>query len=318
MGRKRLNVAKKRVLKQAANKNLSFVVQSLPELKQELLENPAQRKGKNAKSEKPIDLQWEPSSSEMIMVPEYNFESNVGAEEIDMVEPTSSAPPPQATRTYSRKKSIEQLLQEWETVPCASNNGIPENSIQIVHVEQLYDKGNGACGSSPEVVIVNTQSECSCGKLDEVENYKKLSESLQKEKDALLLRNAQLEAQNAKLLDSLTSKLLPTPEKPFKEEEGFLDCETLQRLSHEAGDKDYLFVKFLMMQLFPDGFVGRSVTGRRSNNPSGRPKKKDAVCPVENTHDTGDGEATGDETEGETAKVPLDPVKVRWIKSMNT
>ncbi|XP_065095793.1 uncharacterized protein LOC135717591 [Ochlerotatus camptorhynchus] len=131
--------------------------------------------------------------------------------------------------------------------------------------------------------------ECSCGKLVEVEKYKQLLESLQKEKDALLLRNAQLEAQNAKLLDSLTSKLLPTPEKPFKEDEGFLDCETLQRLSHEAGDKDYLFVKFLIMQLFP-------------------------VCPADNAHDTGDGEATGDETEGETAKVPLDPVRVRWIK----
>lgn len=154
--------------------------------------------------------------------------------------------------------------------------------------------------------------ECSCRKSDEVEKYKKLSESLQKEKDALVVRNATLESQNAKLLDSLTSKLLPTPEKPFKEEEGFLDCEGLLRMSHEAGSKDYLFLKFLMMKLFPEG---RSVTGRESNNPSVRPKKKEASCPDDTPQDT--NEATDNEPAKGTAKIPLDPVKVKWIKSMN-
>lgn len=151
---------------------------------------------------------------------------------------------------------------------------------------------------------------CSCGKFEELEKYIKLSECLQKEKETLLLKNAKLEAQNAKLQDSLTSKLLPTPDKPFKEEEeGFLDSETLQRMSHEASDKDYLFLKFVMMKLFPEGFVGRAVTGRTSNNPSGRRKK------------IGGGvsdDLTGNGTAKETFKVPLDPVKVKWIKSKYT
>lgn len=159
-------------------------------------------------------------------------------------------------------------------------------------------------------VFYSFTAECSCGKSDEVEKYKKLSESLQKDKDALLSWTAQLESQNAKLQDSLTSKLLPTPEIPFKVEEGFLDCETLVRMSHEAGSKDYLFIKFAMMKLFPEGLVGRSVTGRVSNNPSGRPKKKDAPGPDATPQSTNEKSGTG------TAKIPLDPVKVKWIKSM--
>ncbi|XP_021708259.1 uncharacterized protein LOC110678921 [Aedes aegypti] len=259
-------------------------------------------------------MKTEPPMANMVLIPSYNFDHCSDIEDAEMRDLSM-----QVTRTYSRKKSIEELLEEWETAPgtvpaasvaetfpVASVGGVMDTSIRIVHMEPLHSQNNGSCGSSADVIIMDPRAGCSCGnKNDEVEKYKALAQTLQKEKDALMLKNAELEARNANLQDSLTSKLLPTPEVPFQEEEGFLDSATMLQLSNEAGSKDYLFVKFLMMRLFPEGLVGRTVTGRTSNNPPGRPKKKnDGFHQDENVP----------RPARDTAKVPLDPVKVKWIK----
>ncbi|XP_062535423.1 uncharacterized protein LOC134204659 [Armigeres subalbatus] len=246
----------------------------------------------------------------MITLSEQNFDFYSNSEEVDAEMSQTSVVPTLGPllHTYGRRRSIEQLLQDWETVPSVSDINVDDNTIKIVRIESLNENANPLCASSPGVVVMDAQSGCSCGKSDEVEKHKASMESLRRERDALLLENAQLKAQYTRLLDSLTSKLLPRPEKPFyEEEEEFLDCEVLIRLSHEAGDSDYLFLKFLMMKLFPDGLVGRSVTGRPSNNPPGRPKKSD-MGSSENMP------SMNHEVNRETGKIQLDPVKVKWIK----
>lgn len=55
-------------------------------------------------------------------------------------------------------------------------------------------------------------NKCSCVQAEDFETYKTLSESLKKENEMLLLKNTELEAQNAKLLESLTTKLQEKPE----------------------------------------------------------------------------------------------------------
>lgn len=133
------------------------------------------------------------------------------------------------------------------------------------------------------------------------------------------MKNDKLEAKNGLLLESLTSKLLPVPEKPFVEEEGFYDCETLKKMSHEAGDSDYSFVKFLMLRFWPEGFAGRSVTGRSSNNPSGRPKKPkgdQTTSQAENESSQDTCEATGSQTKRRIERVPLEEARVQYIASM--
>lgn len=134
-------------------------------------------------------------------------------------------------------------------------------------------------------------------------------------KDKILKSNAELTALNAKLQSALTSKLLPQPEAPFKDVKGdFLDAETIRLLSTEA-ETDYLFIKFLMMRLWPEGFIGRSVTGRRSNNPCGRSKAP------KSTNESGDSEhgpgpsnaiSFAENAEGES-KRPLEKDKVDFI-----
>ncbi|XP_062540816.1 uncharacterized protein LOC134208880 [Armigeres subalbatus] len=179
-------------------------------------------------------------------------------------------------RTYCRRRTIDDLMADWD---------IETQNIPIVMEKSLEEL---ATSDSSE------RHGCSCGMAEQAKKYKALYESLlkekvsndgdhhessdtsenakKKEKHKLTAENAKLAAQNAKLQEALTSKLLPEPEAPFKNVTGnFLDPDLLRQLSIEA-ETDYLFVKFVMLRLWPDGFFGRSVTGRPSNNPSGRSK----------------------------------------------
>ncbi|EAT44229.1 AAEL004395-PA [Aedes aegypti] len=75
---------------------------------------------------------------------------------------------------------------------------------------------------------------------------------------------------------ALMSKLLPSTHKPFENVEGFPDCpsaDKIAKMSVVAKDSDYVFIKLLMYAIWPDGFMGKSVTARTSNNPKGRGKK---------------------------------------------
>ncbi|XP_055598353.1 uncharacterized protein LOC129747949 [Uranotaenia lowii] len=114
---------------------------------------------------------------------------------------------------------------------------------------------------------------------------KKVDDLMQKlhEKDAEMksLRQANMNLQRA-----LVSKLIANPDEPFKDHCGIIGVERIKRFNEEAGDSDYLFVKFLMNALWPEGFRGRSISGRPSNNPSGLKKSTDRDQSVQHTQTT--------------------------------
>lgn len=75
------------------------------------------------------------------------------------------------------------------------------------------------------------------------------------------------------------------------------------KASVTANDSDYIFVKELMVKLWPTGCGNATVTGRKSNNPSG----------ISRNNVGGNTEAA------EEPDVPkLDPVKVDYIKGMRS
>lgn len=96
-------------------------------------------------------------------VPTYNFDHHSDDEDVDMSE-KPPLPTSQITRTYRRKKSVDQLLQDWETTtaPCEPSCSNPGPSIQIVHIESLYEQTNEAAGSAvneaADIVILNPQT----------------------------------------------------------------------------------------------------------------------------------------------------------------
>lgn len=118
---------------------------------------------------------------------------------------------------------------------------------------------------------------CECHCLREINDMKTEKEKLLKKVDALKSQLSQANETNLRMQMALSSSLLPTPSKPFKEMDGFPTNDMLLAWSVEARDSDYLFVKFVMMHLWPDGLANRSLTGRVSNNPKGRPRKTNPV-----------------------------------------
>ncbi|XP_062553997.1 uncharacterized protein LOC134219288 [Armigeres subalbatus] len=339
MARKRTTAAKKRVLRSATNKNIQFLVDKLPELKKPDATAASIHPKKKVKfvQSSSIDLEDDTTIHTHTLPNKINNISSAGSDtDSDQGWNGSPALPSSKPliRTYRRRITIDQLMEDWEIDDQGNLDGDDmRTDLQELPVSTREDFGTVGC---------------TCGKAEEAEKYKKLYESLRKavlenkqiegthndsgtqvqdEKHTTLIKdNAKLTAQNAKLQEALTSKLLPQPEVPFKDVDGdFLDADTIRQLSVEA-DTDYLFVKFLMMRLWPEGFVGRSVTGRPSNNPSGRSKLA-KTAPNENaTHQT---ESNGIENftektpntidnfgeKTQTSKRPLEKEKVEFVLS---
>ncbi|XP_055544675.1 uncharacterized protein LOC129729852 isoform X2 [Wyeomyia smithii] len=83
-----------------------------------------------------------------------------------------------------------------------------------------------------------------------------------------------------RLTDILNSKVCGEPtENVFTEVPGFPDRTTLKRFS-EAATSDFVFVKLMMKGLWPNGLKNKSVIGRASNNPYGRPSRKRPLNPL--------------------------------------
>ncbi|XP_062558422.1 uncharacterized protein LOC134223287 [Armigeres subalbatus] len=292
MGRKKTTAAKKRVLRSATNNNIAFVVETLPELKE-----PA--KPSAEKIAKLVD-------------PKIGLDSYLEGTGTDTDEdylPEMPTPKKPLIRTYCRRRTIDDLMADWDIETqniCTYSDGKEFGRISYFRQQR-----------APWMLLWNGRDHHEPS--DTSENAKK------KEKHKLTAENAKLAAQNAKLQEALTSKLLPEPEVPFKNVTGnFLDPDLLRQLSIEA-ETDYLFVKFVMLRLWPDGFFGRSVTGRPSNNPSGRSKPTktsqngtvnegttcDAGSSIENTACRGENM----ENATQAPKQPLEKEKVEFVFS---
>lgn len=112
----------------------------------------------------------------------------------------------------------------------------------------------------------------------------------------LKAENDKLHSLNMKLQEALLDK--PGGDN-FKELPGFPDKALLLNISQAAGESDYIFVKQLVLLLWPNGIGNATVSGRQSNNPSGKRKtpSREKTTPVETTPTT-----------------KLDPEKVAYIK----
>lgn len=73
------------------------------------------------------------------------------------------------------------------------------------------------------------------------------------------------------LSEALSTKVIGRPnESLFTEIPGYPGREQLQKYSAAGYKSDYVFIKLLMVEIWPEGLAGRSVTGRISTNPYGR------------------------------------------------
>ncbi|XP_065088310.1 uncharacterized protein LOC135709827 [Ochlerotatus camptorhynchus] len=106
--------------------------------------------------------------------------------------------------------------------------------------------------------------------------------------------NCKLRHLNMKLQESLVEKPMGLS---FSDIPGYPNSNWLLRVSQDAHESDYLFVKELLFSLFPRGVGNATVTGRCSNNPRGRSKK--APEPNQNIKTV----------------VQMDPEKVKYMKA---
>lgn len=142
---------------------------------------------------------------------------------------------------------------------------------------------------------------------------------LRKQNKCLKKRNSHLQESHARLQHALVSKLLPSTDKPFEKVVGFLGCpsaDKILRMSVVAKDSDYVFVKLLTNDIWPEGLAGRKVTARTSNNPKGRGKKRQQPTDDDAGPDNNavlDDEPT-DATDNTTSvRIPLEENKVKFV-----
>lgn len=171
-------------------------------------------------------------------------------------------------------------------------------------------------------------SDC-CGAAAENASLKQQNRKLKRRNEFLTKRNIRLERAHDRLQQCLTSKLLPSTNKPFEDIEGVEGCPPADRIfkmSMLARDSDYIFIKLLMNAIWPDGFAGRSVTGRYSNNPKGRRKKSvpegqtaNQTEPTEDGLEDGledgpeDGSEDGQDKMARPEREGLEPDKVKFV-----
>ncbi|XP_062698537.1 uncharacterized protein LOC134284168 [Aedes albopictus] len=181
---------------------------------------------------------------------------------------------------------------------------------------QAVEHISGASESDDDVCLENyapqmNQKECSCGLADENETLRlkvaSLENKIKLRAAALRKKLDVLDNSNNRLQRALTSKLLPPSREPFTSIEGFPSVQTLLKMSIEAKDSDYLFVKFLMNALWVDGFVGRCLSERTSNNPKGRPSNK-----LLETQSNGD--CPTNENSGPASRIPLERTRVEYVR----
>ncbi|XP_065072521.1 uncharacterized protein LOC135696911 [Ochlerotatus camptorhynchus] len=245
MARKRTTASKKRVLQLSNERNSEFLLNEIPE---------------SRKSSRSCMLSGEPDSKKPSLSKGMQNDVKSGEDE------------PQPGPSKPRESRVEQTATDFEET---SGESDIENDLYGCNDDdddELEETMNGL--TSDQQMKIN--SECSCDLTEEVAKLKAENHKFRKQNNFLKKRKINLERSHSKLQQALVSKLLPSTHKPFKKINGFSECPTadmILKMSMVAKDSDYIFVKLLMYAIWPEGFAGRSVTGRTSNNPKGRGKK---------------------------------------------
>ncbi|XP_055529435.1 uncharacterized protein LOC129721185 [Wyeomyia smithii] len=143
--------------------------------------------------------------------------------------------------------------------------------------------------------------ECTCGQQKEINEIIKENKRL---KDAIhkvraKYSDATMRCRNLSDVH-VSAEVVGLQHKPaFTEVQGFPNQEQLKKFSDAGHRSDYVFIKLLMLELWPKGLYGRSVTGRLSNNPLGRRVKSQVEGPF--LQPTVEG------------RIALEPKKVEYI-----
>ncbi|XP_058820594.1 uncharacterized protein LOC131682838 [Topomyia yanbarensis] len=275
MVRKRVNASKKRVLQVSNERNSEFILNDLSELKKstrsgelscepdtkklalvEIIDNNAQSESATSENHgftKPRSIR---KLAPIVKVPQQPITGKIEPEEA-----------PQAGPSRSRDSKVGRVIaDDFED---NSGDSDIENDLYGFDDDELEATEFGLTSCQEKIV----DSECLA---EEMAKLKAENAELRKHNMFLKKRKSNLERSHAAMQQALLSKLLPVTHKPFENIEVFPGCpsaDKISKMSVVAKDSDYIFVKLLTYAIWPEGFAGRSVTGRTSNNPKGRHKK---------------------------------------------
>lgn len=147
-------------------------------------------------------------------------------------------------------------------------------------------------------------SECHCGQQPLIEKLQAENATMHKQIKQLSKSLNEATNRSLNLTDVLNSKVLGIANphnEVFTEKEGFPSREQLAAFSDQAIKSDYTFVRLVMEELWPNGYVNRSVSGRASNNPLGRPR-------------AGGNNSRTPIPPSTIKRVPLEPEKVQYVR----
>ncbi|XP_021709723.1 uncharacterized protein LOC110679446 isoform X2 [Aedes aegypti] len=144
-----------------------------------------------------------------------------------------------------------------------------------VRPEQELDEIPMPVSTDEELDAESETDECYCGQQPKIDRLVKENQTLKRRMMKLKQERNEANNRTIRLTDTLNSKVLgDDPHKnQFTELEGYPSRDQLVAFSDLSIKSDYPFMKLLMQELWPEGFVNRSITGRSSHNPFGRPPK---------------------------------------------
>lgn len=164
----------------------------------------------------------------------------------------------------------EDLDDDMDAGPSGFNHNEAEQKSMIgsngaSEIASSNDPGKPLATSTDDEIDILDLSEKLDGAADPLEEKAKIKKL---EKIVIKLKN-----DKARLMDlnfSLQEALLEKPgEVKFLDVAGYPTSDWLLKLSITADNSDYIFVKELVVKLWPDGCGHATVSGRKSNNPSG-------------------------------------------------
>lgn len=144
---------------------------------------------------------------------------------------------------------------------------------------------------------------------------------LQRENLQLIDENQKLKAENS-MLQTLNFKLQHRITQDnnnlvsFKGLDGYPSAEWLLRASQGANNSDYLFVKELVLVLWPNGVGNATVSGRGSNNPTGSKRTENAES--SEAAESLSSVSSSSSTKSASTPSQLDPEKVTYIIGKNS
>ncbi|XP_062552654.1 uncharacterized protein LOC134217851 isoform X2 [Armigeres subalbatus] len=305
MVRKRQTATQKRVLEIAKARNIELLRYELGESSRSAatMEQGKQRK-LSSTSKETVNPSDEIPRKQLKVLIQKNPESTTLTTELSSPDAQITICNNQSTITDPPETTDSHVIDDQEQSPTTSGSLTIADSGTIDDQENATKQDNNdacTCGLQVKVCQLDAQVNELQGALDEL----KVKVAFYKKK------TTDLKVTNAKLQKALVSKLLPEPVRPFKDVEGFPNCDDIMTMSMEAHDSDYMFVKFLMNAIWPDGFAGRTVTGRVSNNPKGRPK----VNVVATEGNAGEDRGCTSAASPPAVSVALEDEKVQFVKA---